>query len=68
MHARCPQCAQPAEIIDRFSLGSTDGPLEHVKLRCERGHWFTPRAEYVEVIRAAPSAEPIPARPARRAA
>ena len=57
MYARCPQCAQPAQIIDRFSLGSTEGLLEHVKISCPDGHWFTPRAEDVEMIHATPSAE-----------
>ena len=37
----CPQCARPAEITERFTLGSTDGPLDHVKTRCPEGHWFT---------------------------
>jgi hypothetical protein len=69
MYVRCPQCAQPAEIIDRFTLGSTDGPLEHVKLKCSSGkHWYTPLAEDVELMQVAPSAEQVRARPARRAA
>jgi hypothetical protein len=69
MYARCPQCAQPAEIIDRFTLGSSDGPLEHVKLSCRSGqHWYTPLAEDVEIMGVAPSAEQIEAWPARRAA
>jgi hypothetical protein len=37
----CPDCGRPAEVIDRFSLSSTDGPIEHVKTRCITGHWFT---------------------------
>jgi hypothetical protein len=28
--------------VDRWSWGSSDGPVEHVKTGCERGHWFTP--------------------------
>jgi hypothetical protein len=64
MYARCPQCAQPAHIVDRFALGSTDGPLEHVKVGCRNGHWFTPRAEDVEVLQAAA----VDAAPTRRAA
>lgn len=51
-HARCPQCTHPAEITDRFTLDSTDGPLEHVKLVCTAGHWFTPFAEDVEMLSA----------------
>jgi len=36
----CPDCGLPAEVIDRSSLPSTDGPIEHVKTRCITGHWF----------------------------
>jgi hypothetical protein len=36
----CPDCRAPAEITDRFVLESTDGPIEHVRLRCLGGHWF----------------------------
>ena len=41
----CPQCGAPAQITERFWLDSTDGPVEHVKTGCERGHWFTPTVE-----------------------
>jgi hypothetical protein len=69
MYARCPQCGQPAEIIDRFALGGSDGPLEHVKLSCSSGrHWYTPLAADVELMDMAPSAEELSARSARRAA
>jgi hypothetical protein len=69
MYVRCPQCAQPAEIIDHFTLGSTDGPLEHVKLKCSSGkHWYTPLAEDVELMQVAPSAGQVKAWPTRRAA
>ena len=64
MYAPCPQCAQPAQIVDRFALGSTDGPLEHVKVGCRNGHWFTPLAEDVEVLQVAA----MDADPTRRAA
>ena len=36
----CPDCGRTAEVIDRFWLPSTDGPLEHVKTRCLTGPWF----------------------------
>ncbi len=36
----CPVCEHPAEILRRFVLESTDGPLEHVKIRCLIGHGF----------------------------
>jgi hypothetical protein len=37
----CPACGAPAEVIDRFVLQSTDGPVAHVKVRCVTGPWFT---------------------------
>jgi hypothetical protein len=36
----CPECGAPAEVIDRFVLPSSDGPVEHVKTRCVTGPWF----------------------------
>lgn len=37
-----PTCGAPAQIVDRWAWGSTNGPVEHVKTTCKRGHWFTP--------------------------
>ena len=36
----CPDCGVPAEIQQRTLLPSTDGPVEHAKIRCLAGHWF----------------------------
>jgi hypothetical protein len=36
----CPECHQPAEVLDRFALESTDGPVEHVRLGCLARHHF----------------------------
>lgn len=36
----CPECGQTAEIEDRHVLDSTDGPIEHARVRCLDGHWF----------------------------
>jgi hypothetical protein len=36
----CPECGAPAEIQSRSVLGSTSGPLAHVKIWCVNGHWF----------------------------
>ena len=36
----CPECAAPAEVVDRFALPSTEGPVEHVKVQCLGRHWF----------------------------
>jgi hypothetical protein len=49
-YARCPECDLPAEVIDRFSLYSTDGPIDHVKIACLRRHVFTPPAADVTFL------------------
>ena len=36
----CPECSAPAEVVDRFALPSTHGPVEHVKVQCLGRHWF----------------------------
>ncbi len=35
--AACPQCGRLAEVADRYVLASTDGPVEHIRLRCDAG-------------------------------
>jgi hypothetical protein len=37
----CPECAAPAEVVDRFLLDSTDGPIEHAIVRCVVRHRLT---------------------------
>ena len=36
-----PACQLPAEIVDRFVLASTDGPIEHARVQCLGRHIFT---------------------------
>jgi len=36
----CPDCGLPAEILEWFSLTSTDGPVEHLALACVDGHYL----------------------------
>ncbi|HEU5107078.1 MAG TPA: hypothetical protein VFT95_00735 [Micromonosporaceae bacterium] len=38
----CPEpgCDAPAEVLDRLALPSTDGPVEHARVRCLHRHWF----------------------------
>jgi hypothetical protein len=38
----CPECGRLARIVDRFTLASTDGPVEHLRIRCPGGHALTP--------------------------
>ena len=40
-----PQCASPAHIEDRWTLQSTDGPVDVVKVRCSAGCWYTVLAD-----------------------
>ena len=37
---RCPECDGAATIEWRSSAAGTNGPVEHVKVRCASGHWF----------------------------
>jgi hypothetical protein len=51
-----PSCSSPAEIFDRSALQSTDGPIEHVHIRClNRHHFLLP----VEML-ASPHAVDVP--------
>jgi hypothetical protein len=50
----CPSCHEPAEILDSFALGSTDGPARHLKIRCAAGHWYTMPADRVRAYGATP--------------
>jgi hypothetical protein len=34
------RCGLPAEVRYRFTMRSTDGPLECAMIRCPVGHWF----------------------------
>jgi hypothetical protein len=34
------RCGLPAEVEDRYTMTSTDGPLDSARIRCPRGHWF----------------------------
>jgi hypothetical protein len=37
----CPECTAPAEVVDRFVLESTDGPIEHAIVLCVIRHRLT---------------------------
>jgi hypothetical protein len=48
-----PSCGLPAEILDRFVLSSTDGPIELVKTHCLGRHMFTlPVGRLLPTVRA----------------
>jgi hypothetical protein len=60
---RCPECTSLAEIVHRVVLESTDGPMEHVKIRCARRHWsFIPVRWLDDVPTAAPRRTRTPER------
>lgn len=64
------RCGLPAEVEDRYTVSSTEGPQESVKIRCPRGHWFSGPIEaltWQEHPSGAPSPQPAPppSRPGR---
>jgi hypothetical protein len=34
------RCGLPAAVEWRYTMNSTDGPLESARIRCPRGHFF----------------------------
>lgn len=65
----CPECEIPAEVTDRFSLASTDGPVDCVALSCMAGHHFRMPSELLSASsqQQLQAPEPVPTRsgPAR---
>ena len=41
------RCGLPAEVEARYTMESTDGPLESAMIRCPRGHWFNGPIEFL---------------------
>jgi hypothetical protein len=39
------RCGLPAEPRCRFTMRSTDGPLESAMITCPAGHWFNGQAD-----------------------
>ena len=58
----CLECAAPAEVLWRSVLFSTDGPIEHVKVLCVRGHCFFLPVESLPVVPELPAVPSLPAR------
>jgi hypothetical protein len=42
---QCPECDALAEVVARFTLASTDGQVEHVRVTCIAKHGFVMPAE-----------------------
>jgi len=53
------RCGLPAEVEDRYTVRSSDGPMESAKIRCPRGHWFNGPIESLALPRV--EARPAPA-------
>jgi hypothetical protein len=64
------RCCLPAELEARYSMRSTDGPLECARIRCPRGHFFSGPIESLatrqppagSAVSAGPLAPPYPYR------
>jgi len=41
------RCGLPAEVKRRFTMRSSDGPLEAAMIRCPSGHWFNGPIEFL---------------------
>jgi hypothetical protein len=59
----CPECGATAAIEERHVMESTDGPVEHAKVRCVTGHgFFLPVAALEARVVRREAARPAPAR------
>ena len=66
---RKARCGLPAEVMHRFLVNSTDGPLESAIIRCPAGHFFNGPIEFLTYDKSEPAAgESRLARPADRGA
>ncbi len=52
------RCGLPAEVVDRVSMESTEGPVETFKINCPAGHWFNGPLDALALPAAAPAADP----------
>ena len=43
------RCGLPAEIVRRFIMASTDGPLESATIKCPVGHFFCAPVEFLSL-------------------
>jgi hypothetical protein len=63
------RCGLPAEVTDRVTMRSTDGPVEILKISCPAGHWFNGPLESLTRHAAPPAAsEPDAAKTASQVA
>jgi hypothetical protein len=64
----CPECGHLAEVEWRDVLDSTDGPVEHARIRCIQRHWFLLPVERLDTSVSAAEEIPVvrPAAASRR--
>jgi hypothetical protein len=41
------RCGLPAEVRCRYTMRSTDGPVQSAMIRCPAGHWFNGPVEFL---------------------
>jgi hypothetical protein len=54
------RCGLPAAVEDRYTVSSTDGPMESAKIQCARGHYFNGPIELLTWDKAAPATRSAP--------
>ena len=60
------RCGLPAVVQDRYTVDSTDVPLEAARIRCPRGHWFNGPVEALTLEKSPRAAAPAAPQQARR--
>ena len=51
----CPECGQPADVVWRSMVASTEGPVEMAKIRCVLWHHFLMSSEGLVPLGTAPT-------------
>jgi hypothetical protein len=54
----CPGCGAPAEVTERFTLASTDGPVAHIAVSCVGGHHYRMAADRLPAGASRPARRP----------
>jgi hypothetical protein len=60
------RCGLPAEVHYRYTMKSTDAPLESAKISCPRGHHFNGPIEYLTLPEQSAAAAASASRPSAR--
>jgi hypothetical protein len=57
------RCGLPAEVEDRYTMTSADGPLESARIRCPDGHMFNGPIESLTWVKDREAAASLEAAP-----